>query len=103
MRAGEPRRVVVTGVGALTPVGNTDDLTTATYANSIGAPELIGSFTDPEFAPTLRAFYYARVVEIPTPRWTAYDAVKFKVKMGPEVAMIHQERAVTSPIWYNPN
>jgi hypothetical protein len=88
--------------GRLTPVGNTVDMATATYTNSIGATELIGSFTDPEFDPAERAFYYARAVEIPTPRWTLYDVVKYKVKMDPEVEMIQQERAVTSPIWYNP-
>ena len=89
--------------GRLTPVGNTVDLATATYTNSIGATELIGSFTDPQFDPTQRAFYYVRAVEIPTPRWTAYDAVKYKVKMASEVEMIQQERAVSSPIWYNPS
>lgn len=88
--------------GKLAPVGNTVDLATATYTNSIGASELIGTFTDPEFNPKQRAFYYARAVEIPTPRWTAYDAVKFKVKMTDDVPMIQQERAVTSSIWYNP-
>ena len=56
----------------------------------------------PEFSPKLKAFYYARVLEIPTPRWTAYDAKRFKIKMGPEVAMVTQERAYTSPIWYTP-
>jgi len=88
--------------GKLTPVGNTVDLKTATYANSIGVPLLTGSFSDPDFDPNSRAFYYLRVVEIPTPRWTAYDAVRFKVKMAPEVPMIQQERAVSSPIWYAP-
>jgi len=57
---------------------------------------------DPEFDPSLRAFYYLRVLEIPTPRWTAYDAACFKVKMIPNVPMITQERAFTSPIWYSP-
>jgi len=88
--------------GKLPAVGNTVDVKTATYTNSIGAPELVGSFTDPDFDPKLRAFYYARVIEIPTPRWTNYDAVKYKVKMAPEVPMTQQERAVTSPIWYDP-
>ena len=88
--------------GKLPPVGNTVDLKTATYTNSIGATELVGSFTDPEFDPRARAFYYARAIEIPTPRWTAYDVVRFKVKMSPEVTMIQQERALTSPIWYDP-
>ena len=88
--------------GKLTPVGDTIDLTTATYKNTIGAPQLVGRFRDPNFDPRQRAFYYARVIEIPTPRWTAYDAVRYKVKMSPEVPMKQQERAVTSPIWYNP-
>lgn len=89
--------------GNLTPVGNTVDLSTATHTNSIGATEFVGSFTDPGFDPEQRAFYYARAVEIPTPRWTAYDTVRFNVKMDDDVTMILQERAVTSPIWYSPN
>jgi hypothetical protein len=88
--------------GKLTPVGNTVDVATATYRNTIGATELVGSFTDRNFDPKARAFYYLRVVEIPTPRWTAYDAARFKVKMTPDVTMTLQERAVTSPIWYSP-
>jgi hypothetical protein len=83
-------------------VGNTVDVARATWTNSIGAPELIGVWKDPEFDPTLRAFYYLRVLEIPTPRWTAYDAAYFKVKMDPNVPMVTQERAFTSPIWYSP-
>lgn len=88
--------------GKLPAVGNTVDLKTATYSNSIGATELIGSFKDPDFDPAQRAFYYVRVLEIPTPRWTAYDAVKYQIKMAPEVTMTLQERAMTSPIWYDP-
>jgi hypothetical protein len=88
--------------GKLPPVGDTVDLKTATYSNSIGAPELIGRFKDPNFDPKQRAFYYVRVLEIPTPRWTAFDAVRYKVTMTPDVTMKLQERAVTSPIWYNP-
>ena len=88
--------------GKLPAVGNTVDLTTATYTNSIGAPELSALWKDPEFDPALRAVYYVRVIEIPTPRWTAYDAVRFKVKMPKEARMITQERAYTSPIWYTP-
>ena len=79
------------------------DLATATYQNSIGASELMGAFTDPEFDPAQRAFYYLRAVEIPTPRWTAYDAQRFNLQMTPDVPMIQQERVVTSPIWYNPS
>jgi len=88
--------------GKLPPVGNTVDVSTATWKNTIGDPELIAVWKDPEFDPAAKAFYYARVLEIPTPRWTAYDAAYFKVKMGTEVPMITRERAWTSPIWYTP-
>ena len=88
--------------GKLPPVGNTVDLKTATWTNTIGDPELVAVWKDPEFNPQVKAFYYARVLEIPTPRWMAYDAVYFKVKMDPKVPMITQERAFTSPIWYSP-
>ena len=88
--------------GKLPPVGNTVDLKTASWTNTIGDPELMTVWKDPEFDPALKAFYYARVLEIPTPRWTAYDAVYFKVKMDAKVPMITQERAFTSPIWYTP-
>ena len=94
------RRKIVNG--KLTPVGSTVDVATATWTNTIGDPELITVWTDPEFDPSVRAFYYARVLEIPTPRWTAYDAAYFKVKMDPKVPMTTQERAFTSPIWYTP-
>ena len=86
----------------LPPVGNTVDVENATWTNTIGAPELITVWTDPDFDPDQRAFYYARVIEIPTPRWTAYDAKFFDVDMPDEVPMITQERAYTSPIWYTP-
>lgn len=89
--------------GKLPSVGNTVDLKTATYTNSIGAAELITSWSDPDFDPKLKAVYYLRVLEIPTPRWTAYDAVRYKITMPKNVTMIHQERALTSPIWYSPN
>jgi hypothetical protein len=89
--------------GKLPPVGNTVDLKNATWRNSIGSPELITVWKDPAFDPKLRAFYYARVIEIPTPRWTAFDVVRFNIKMGPEVPMTLQERAFTSPIWYSPS
>jgi hypothetical protein len=88
--------------GKLPAVGNTVDLKTASWTNTIGDPELMTVWKDPEFDPALKAFYYARVLEIPTPRWTAYDAVYFKVKMDAKVPMITQERAFTSPIWYTP-
>ena len=67
--------------GKLPPVGNTVDVAEATWTNTIGAPELITVWKDPDFDPSLRAFYYARVIEIPTPRWTAYDAKRFGIKM----------------------
>ena len=88
--------------GKLPAVGDTIDLATATYKNTIGAANLATVWTDPEFDPTVRSFYYLRVLEIPTPRWTAYDAVRFKLKLPPEVQVKQQERAYTSAIWYNP-
>jgi hypothetical protein len=88
--------------GKVPPVGNTVDLPSATWTNSIGDPELIAVWKDPDFDPALKAFYYARVLEIPTPRWTAYDAKRFGVKMADNVPVITQERAFTSPIWYTP-
>ena len=88
--------------GKLPPVGNTVDIANATWTNTIGDPELITVWTDPDFDPTQPAFYYARVIEIPTPRWTAYEALRFGVEMPPEVPMTTQERAYTSPIWYSP-
>jgi hypothetical protein len=88
--------------GKLPPVGNTVDVKNATWANTIGSPELITVWDDPDFDPKQKAFYYARVIEIPTPRWTAYDAKRFKIEMGKEVTMITEERAYTSPIWYTP-
>jgi hypothetical protein len=88
--------------GKLPAVGNTVDVKNATWTNTIGAPELITIWTDPDFDKQQVAFYYARVIEIPTPRWTAYEAKRFAVEMPKEVPMITQERAYTSPIWYNP-
>jgi hypothetical protein len=88
--------------GKLPAVGDTVDVATATWTNTIGDPELIGVWKDPAFDPSLRAYYYVRVIEIPTPRWTAYDQVRFGIKMSPDVPMKHQERAWTSPIWYTP-
>jgi len=85
-----------------TPVGSTVDVENATWTNTIGAPELITVWTDPEFDASLRAFYYLRVLEIPTPRWTAYDARYFGITPSDEVEMVAQERAYTSPIWYTP-
>ena len=88
--------------GKLPPIGNTVDVANAIWTNTIGAPELITVWTDPDFDPKERAFYYARVLEIPTPRWTAYEAKYFKVKAPKESPMTTQERAYTSPIWYTP-
>ena len=88
--------------GKLAPIGSTVDVAKATWTNTIGAPELITVWTDPDFDPAERAFYYARVIEIPTPRWTAYDAAYFGVEMPDKVPMTTQERAYTSPIWYTP-
>ena len=89
--------------GRLPPVGDTVDVSRATWTNTIGASELSTVWKDPDFRPSQRAFYYARVIEIPTPRWTAYDQVRFNVKMGKDVPMKQQERAWTSPIWYSPS
>jgi hypothetical protein len=88
--------------GKLPSVGNTVDVANATWTDSIGAPQLAAVWRDPDFDPAERAFYYARVIEIPTPRWTAYDAKRFGVKPLPGTAMTITERAYTSPIWYTP-
>jgi hypothetical protein len=88
--------------GKLSAVGNTVNLENATYANTIGAVSLKTVWTDPDFDLKERAFYYVRVLEIPTPRWTAFDEVRFGIKMDKEVTRILQERAYTSPIWYTP-
>jgi hypothetical protein len=88
--------------GKLPAVGNTVDIATATWTNTIGSPELITVWTDPDFDPDLPAVYYARVIEIPTPRWTAYEAARFGIEMPDEIPMTTQERAYTSPIWYTP-
>jgi hypothetical protein len=89
--------------GKLPSVGNTVDVANATWTNTIGDPELITVWRDPDFNPAQRAFYYARVIEIPTPRWTAYDAKRFGSKPLPGTRMTLQERAYTAPIWYTPN
>jgi hypothetical protein len=88
--------------GKLPAVGNTVDVANANWTNTIGASELGVVWADPEFDATQKAFYYARVIEIPTPRWTAYDAFRFGIKMSENVPMTTQERAYTSPIWYTP-
>lgn len=88
--------------GKVPPVGSTVDIENATWTNTIGAPELIATWKDPDFDPALRAFYYARVIEIPTPRWTAYDTKRFGIEPLPGTQMTVSERAYTSPIWYTP-
>jgi hypothetical protein len=89
--------------GKLPSVGDTVDLANATWTNTIGAPELITVWKDPDFDPTQPAFYYGRVIEIPTPRWTAYDAKRFGAKPLPGTQMTITERGYTSPIWYTPS
>jgi len=88
--------------GKVPTVGNTVDVKTATYTNSIGATELIGEWTDPSFDSNAHATYYARVLEIPTPRWSTYWAAKLNLPPNPNVAAAVQQRAWTSPIWYVP-
>lgn len=89
--------------GKVPPVGDTVDLASATYSNRIGAPLLATVWSDPEFDPRQRAFYYLRVIEIPTPSWPAYDAVRYKLKLPPDVRVKQQERGYTSAIWYLPS
>ena len=88
--------------GKLPAVGNTVDLKTAKFSNTIGAPTLTGSWTDEQFDPAQHAFYYARALEIPTPRWSTYDAVRHNLPLLDDVPATIQERAWTSPIWYTP-
>jgi hypothetical protein len=88
--------------GKLPSVGSTVDVANATWTNTIGAPELITVWRDPDFDPSQPAFYYGRVIEIPTPRWTAYDAKRYGVTPLPGTTMTVTERAYTSPIWYTP-
>jgi hypothetical protein len=89
--------------GKLPPVGSTVDVANATWTDSIGDASLRAVWKDADFDAKEQAFYYVRVLEIPTPRWTAYDAKRFGTKPGKEVTMQLQERAYTSPIWYTPN
>ena len=88
--------------GKIPPVGNTVDVKTANYTNSIGAGELVGEWTDPDFDAAASATYYARVLEIPTPRWSTYWAAKLSLQPNPKVPASIQQRAWTSPIWYTP-
>lgn len=89
--------------GEVPPIGSTVDIEKATYTNRIGATELQTVWTDPEFDPSLHAFYYARVLEIPTPRWTTIQAKELGIEPPDVVAPTLQERAWSSPIWYTPN
>lgn len=88
--------------GKLPPVGDTVDLEAASWSNTIGAAELGTVWTDPEFDPSQQAFYYLRVLEIPTPRWVVYDAVRLGAEIPEDAVVKGQERAYTSPIWYAP-
>jgi hypothetical protein len=89
--------------GAVVPVGNTVDVDNASYTKAIGDVGFTVVWSDPDFDPDEQAFYYLRVLEIPTPRWTAYDAKFYRLKDLPEeVPMVIQERAYSSPIWYSP-
>jgi len=88
--------------GNLPPVGNTVDAASASWTNTIGAAELGVVWTDPDFDPKQRAFYYVRVIEIPTPRWSTYDAMRFGIDIPEGAPVSTQERAYTSPIWYTP-
>jgi hypothetical protein len=88
--------------GKLPPVGNTVDLAAANWTNTIGASELASVWSDPDFDHKEKAFYYARVIEIPTPRWIVYDKVRLGAELPKDAELTHQERAYTSPIWYTP-
>jgi hypothetical protein len=85
-----------------TPVGNTVNAKTANFSNTIGASELGTVWTDPDFDPNQKAIYYARVIEIPTPRWSTIEAFRFGIPIPEGAPVTTQERAYTSPIWYTP-
>lgn len=95
-------RTVNPATGKIEPIGSTVNLQDATYTNDIGEAQLTTAWQDPDFDPSIPAFYYIRVIEIPTPRWTLYDAVRFGVTPPREVPLVTQERAYSSPIWYQP-
>ncbi|WP_372573722.1 DUF3604 domain-containing protein [Ruegeria jejuensis] len=88
--------------GKVPAVGNTVDVDTASWTNTIGAAELVTVWSDPDFDPNARAFYYVRVIEIPTPRWVLYDKLRFGAELPEDAVLTHQERAYSSPIWYTP-
>jgi len=85
-----------------TPVGNTVDTVGPSYRNSIGEPQLMAFWKDPDFDPSQHAFYYVRVLEIPTPRWTLYDAARLGTIIPAEAPHTIQERAYSSPVWHTP-
>ena len=89
--------------GRVPPVGDTVDVSGPSYSNTIGDALLFAHWVDPDFDLSQRSFYYVRVIEIPTPRWTAYDAAVFDLNMPDNIRMKVQERAYTSPIWYTPS
>jgi hypothetical protein len=88
--------------GKLPPVGSTVDVATATFTDAIGSPELIGHWTDPQFDSALGAYYYARVLQVPTPRWSTCDAVRNDLPLLEDEPATVQERAWSSPVWYTP-
>ena len=88
--------------GKIPPVGNTVDIEAANYTNTIGASELATVWTDPDFDAGQHAFYYARVLEIPTPRWVLYDKLRLGADIPDGANLVGQERGYTSPIWYSP-
>ena len=95
-------RAVDPETGRAPPVGSTVNVAAASYANTIGDPTLAAVWADPDFDPGERAFYYVRVIQIPTPRWTAHDAKFFKIDLPDHIPAVVQDRAYTSPIWYTP-
>ena len=88
--------------GKVPLVGNTVNLEDGTWSNDIGAAELSKLWTDPDFDASQEAFYYVRVIEIPTPRWTLYDVLRYGAELGDEIPLTTTERAYSSPIWYTP-
>lgn len=93
---------VVDENGKVPSVGNSVNLTDGSWDNSIGATSLAKVWSDPDFDPALEAFYYVRVIEIPTPRWTLYDKLEYGAELDPEVPLTMTQRGYTSPIWYSP-